>query len=244
MTDINRAAEFGLNPHIPEWYPLKRKEVFCSKPTNRNFSILPLQNENGLTLLLQKLGKTQTEDLHKFLPEGDEFIPTWGPQYDPLSHLVGYDPGDLQYKGAALTILHEIGHARIYQPHPKTELSFIKKTLVTLEGLPRLIKADQTLGQRLQHISVLSLETIFPKWFAEICLTYNIKNERNAWAEALKIAKQLEKKGFNVLGEFNNLGEIQEFVAFSLTSYDYAMRFGQQLVGDSVTPGRFTKRAT
>ena len=194
MSDINRAAEQNLNPHLPEWYLLKLKEILYSESNKRNFQILLFQSEQRLDIVLQKPDRSHTY-LQSFLPEGNTFALGDENQYHLRSRTVELNPKDFKYKGSVLRILHEIGHA------------------------------------------------LFPKEYAEKVLTYKAKMERNAWTEALKMAQELEKKGFNVLGEFNNLGEIQEFTAFSLTSYEFAMKHGQRLVGDPITPGKFTKRA-
>ncbi|KKW12927.1 MAG: hypothetical protein UY48_C0007G0016 [Candidatus Gottesmanbacteria bacterium GW2011_GWB1_49_7] len=241
MSDINRAAEQNLNPHLPEWYLLKLKEILYSESNKRNFQILLFQSEQRLDIVLQKPDRSHTY-LQSFLPEGNTFALGDENQYHLRSRTVELNPKDFKYKGSVLRILHEIGHARTHSPHPIAELSFLKKTLLILEGIPRFIKAQRAL-QREPMRGNIWFDAIFPKEYAEKVLTYKAKMERNAWTEALKMAQELEKKGFNVLGEFNNLGEIQEFTAFSLTSYEFAMKHGQRLVGDPITPGKFTKRA-
>lgn len=208
----------------------------------RNYTIMPQVNRaiGKLDMFLVKSdGTTNLRDLmikmHGLLPNN-----YFG--HNPKQKIIYYDQDRMKCKGFVLDLLHEIAHSHIYKSPP--DLPKLKN-LESLQKKIRSVKyySAKKLLQRNQP-NDFDLETDLERFF-EINTSspevkseqyqYLIQQERKAWELALKMARALEKKGFNVLGEFKDNNEIFEHITFCLASYEYIKRFGE-VTTDSYTP--------
>jgi hypothetical protein len=242
MGEADQTTDSAPQIEIPESLLLKTLEIQMTEPTQRNFSVIQKQNERGLSLILSKTDGAQY-DLTTLLPEGYTFIISAKEEKDPVAREIHFNPNRLRYRGSILTMLHEIGHARRDEPDPKLALSTTRKTYHVIKMLPRLFK--MLFVSELEHrkLSNFARDLSFTPKLANKILDHRAKAERTAWAEALIMASDLEQQGFNVLGEFGSLKKILEYITFTLSTYEYSMRRTQWILGDPITPGKFTKHA-
>lgn len=200
-------------------------EILNRPAKNRNFRVRVDGPRNDLTILLR--GTNEDIDMREFSAEGyrikesnSEFMSA-----SPRSKEVLINPSALHTKGGILSLLHEFGHT-FQSQH---ELSTSKFTpMQILEMIPAsfevlrvfikhfVTKDKTTLAYDFQN----RLTGAMPTWWADQFDAKRAEEERNAWAYALKTARVLEKRGFNVLGEFDSVAEVKDFVKASLIFYE------------------------
>lgn len=240
MGDANSSLEnIPINPHLSERFVSKIYTIDHTLPKRRNYGIRVTRSDDGISIMLYNAG--HQFNLRSLLPPDYSFAIEDADAYNAHEHLAKFDPESLQYKGSILSILHEIGHTITHRPHPVRDLPSLKRNMLILEASKRVVHAKIP-KLRPQALEGLAYEMLVPERYVKKVLDHRSSQERDAWAVAIIMAKRLEKEGFNVLGEFNNLRDIQTFVAAQLSTHKYATEFVQKLLGDTTTPGLFTKR--
>jgi hypothetical protein len=231
-----------------QFYKEHFDEITKSPPVNRNFSVreeqVQLENGKKIIHLILETKDGKQKSLGDFLPPDIRFSRSNVFNYSPEHKAVNYISERLQYKGSILTVLHEMCHARQgvkpfslfigsnMKENQKLSIFFssiVKKAY--LDGRKGIAEAVGKMDDPAIHATVLAT---LPRDIANTTYQQRAAAERNAWAEALKLGRQLEREGYNVLGEFNNFAQLQTYITFLLASYEFRRAMDDKiLTGDA-----------
>jgi len=200
---------------------------------NRNFEIITSGSDEFSTFTLQK-GDGSTFDLKGLLPEGFKLRRTNSPLMggNLKAKELFINVANVNKRGFILGLLHEIGHAHLKEPghgmlNQKVDIELLKAATLVLRVGAGLLK-DKFSGknqkerefERLQLLQS-EIKDLLPSWYMEQFDTSLAKIERGSWAYALKNARKLEEKGFNVLAGFDSAEEVRDHISADLFTYEF-----------------------
>lgn len=216
-------------------------------PKERNFNIITEKLPSGVHIKLKHKKTGEEKDLNSFLPpkhffgDGKEFYFS----YSKELRKIFFPRDELPFRGFLLALFHEIGHAHEKQEH---DVSTWETLRALYEAVPqwvkniRMIKETQQKGKenetpmhRLVSLPaevLLPVGAFLPQWYLDKKSRFEAQSERNAWAFALKSLRKLKREGYDVFAGFENAGELREYVAYFLYTYDTGLFMDKLTRGD------------
>jgi hypothetical protein len=250
------AERQGATFFLKEFYnSYKIADEIAHAPTpERNFDIAIEKSGDGLKLTLQKEDGSK-KDLNEYMADGYKLVEI--PSHvDPFGinrkkkEVYFSREGLASQRGAFLSLLHEFGHT--YQTYKLTEKPTPGQGLELSKNL--ILAGAKIFKHRLQRREASaerefgkqgdfqeSRKDVLPDSFLDKFDAMYAKNERDAWAVALRNARDLEKEGFDVLAGFENGQEVRDYIAANLFTYEYKRlsrrleRYGEEGM-DNFTP--------
>lgn len=242
---LDQAKESGesqiIETEIPEGKIIEKVrflETFEDLPNLFICEEIYLENKKGKRISLTKPAPKRTFYIN--LMYNKELWPLLKEEINKESffsdHILGKDnkirsfifyPG-LEERGSRLSLFHEIYHARASRGEGAKEQAEAKDNL---EGEIEEAVAKKCRRALKDEILIIwkpidekprpvSLET-FVEYFKLVS-----REERDAWAFALKVFKKLRDKGFNIKPEFKSKDDIDEYIygQYSLGAYELELR--------------------
>lgn len=227
-----------------QWITQKRVETNWQPPIARNYQIYEIASEQqGNDLILQ--GSSRDILLNNLLPKGWSLKRGNGFSCNHETKTVYYETSDMQFRGWALSTLHEISHA--YQK-PIIDQIDLKTTISPRESLTHIARSSgiflRNIMAKIRSIDLPQkppyhpLEVFLPNEIMDKALGIRASEERDAWHGALMFAKAIEKQGVNVLGEFGNQQNIRDYISVNLASYEAKRSYLQWLSGRKTPVGK------
>jgi len=189
-----------------------------------------VEKENGEVRVLLKEDEKVLGNFNKLLPEGyqyeigDEWLVDWEREKVVI--------GDWKDSRNILSLLHEIGHARDPEEYIKRlgyKLKHLELVEESVESRERIMEEYQKKGiaertEKGQYYGEIEKQTKdFLKNVSNLVIREKgdiIQAERNAWAWALKAARNISRnKEVNLLQGFRNVKEIKDWIDRSLETY-------------------------
>lgn len=234
------------NPHddnFHEFMEAHHGEILNAPATERNYALRTDWSDNPtkMNIILRSNENNTTVNLVDLLPEGWKFHGWTNFEAQLGEKIVQFDFRRLQNKGFVLSTLHEIAHARQgidVKPIGSTikDMSFSEKLKFAFETAIKtaLVEArkEMAIENKTFDPALYTLpEAVLPSSINNKIYEKRAQAERNAWAEALQMSRQLERQGFNVLGEFKGPAEVKAYIDFCLATYEFALSSSQKVFG-------------
>tara|TARA_Y100000310_G_scaffold341527_1_gene440947 strand:+ start:1183 stop:1794 length:612 start_codon:yes stop_codon:yes gene_type:complete len=184
-------------------------------PKAQNFEVRTKESDGRTSVFLVK-DNGESLDLASYLPEGFNFQA--GNRYTcyPEKGVITFPPGELKYRGAALALLHETGHAHFGPPN--AHYSLFEKIRSTVQVLSKSVRVS---GRR-EELGELPTQALWPDWLIMKEHDADIATERKAWAFALKQARRIEKEnGFQIFADFSNAQDVKNFISYGLLTHSH-----------------------
>ncbi len=220
LLDLNKALTEKLKPFLE------------AKAPDRNFEIEIQEKDKQASIVLKK-EDGESRNLSEFLPKGFKFETADTFNINFFRKKVHFDPQTIDQRDFLLSLGHEIGHSR------RDKRNLLKRSWTILSaGIQTLSKVLQEVAETAKKTRGLSKkeqnklldeftsktksspESFFPTQFTEKYDINTAKSERTAWAEGLKILRELSKEGYDVLSGFNSSEEIKVYTAYCLFTHE------------------------
>jgi len=189
-----------------------------------NFSLLICNLQSGNVEIIMQAKDGKELMLTDFLPDGYTLKP--GEEFicRTSSKEIIFDKNRLESRGFLLSLAHEIGHAYMNRQHATSDV--IKFSVqVLFEWIKNLrIKYKKTVEngfiQKKIVLTAKDIDELIPDWFREKNKNFQISDERDAWAFAIKNLKKLQENGYDTFNGFANEHEVIQYVEYMLLSYE------------------------
>jgi len=195
-------------------------------PENRNFNIEFNEAEKGVEIKLRHKENGKEKKLNMFLPPGHFFEKDESFIYRSRQKKIGYPENEVKFRGFLLSLFHEIGH---YHEKIEHSISTWESLKALWFGVAKLIKSisikkdiqdKEVVKKTTYRFTSLTADEVLPGWYIDKRSEDESKSERNAWAFALRSLRKLNQEGYNVFAGFENVSQIQSYVAYCLYTYD------------------------
>ena len=221
-----------INQVIDEGSAHTRELCSAHKTTpavGRNFELVVKKTKRGVNIVLKHEDGRETV-LSRFLPRKHSFVGTDKFRLNRKRRKIEFIEDSLPNRGSLLILFHEIGHSHHKPKDHFTLIERIKaswekwKILKTYQIPVALQKEEEQEGSGIEYLKKLiklPFDAFYPFWARNKVERLQAEDERNAWAYSLRALRKLEKKGFEVFSEFDNVADICTQAEAALETYDF-----------------------